>query len=37
MRTYTLKRVLQAIPLLLFVSLLLFGLMYSIGDPLAIT
>ncbi len=36
MRTYTLKRVLQAVPLLFVVSILLFALMYSIGDPLAI-
>lgn len=36
MRTYALQRALQAIPLLFVISLILFFLMYSIGDPLAI-
>jgi peptide/nickel transport system permease protein len=33
---YAARRILQAIPLLLIISMLLFALMYSIGDPLAI-
>jgi peptide/nickel transport system permease protein len=36
MTKYALRRVLQAIPLLLIISMILFALMYSIGDPLAI-
>ncbi|MBE0688601.1 MAG: ABC transporter permease, partial [Anaerolineae bacterium] len=36
MQPYTLKRALQAIPLLFVISIILFALMYSIGDPLAI-
>ncbi|GIK28361.1 MAG: ABC transporter permease [Chloroflexi bacterium] len=36
MRTYLTRRVLQLIPLLFVISVILFALMYSIGDPLAI-
>jgi peptide/nickel transport system permease protein len=36
MNVYALRRILQAIPLLFVISVLLFALMYSIGDPLAI-
>ncbi len=35
MGRYIIRRLLQAIPLLFFVSFILFGLMQSIGDPLA--
>jgi peptide/nickel transport system permease protein len=35
MGRYIIRRLLQAIPLLFFVSFLLFGLMQNIGDPLA--
>jgi peptide/nickel transport system permease protein len=35
MGRYIIRRLLQAIPLLLFVSFLLFALMQNIGDPLA--
>jgi peptide/nickel transport system permease protein len=36
MGTYAIRRFLQALPLLFVISILLFGLMNSIGDPLAI-
>jgi peptide/nickel transport system permease protein len=36
MGKYVLRRIAQAIPLLLLISIVLFGIMYSIGDPLAI-
>jgi len=36
MSSYFLKRSLQAVPLLFLISVILFLLMYSIGDPLAI-
>ncbi len=36
MGKYALRRIIQAIPLLFVISVLLFALMYSIGDPLAI-
>ncbi|MBK8022799.1 MAG: ABC transporter permease [Chloroflexi bacterium] len=36
MRTYAVRRFLQSIPLLFVISIILFALMYSIGDPLAI-
>ncbi len=36
MGKYAVRRIIQSIPLLFIISILLFGLMYSIGDPLAI-
>lgn len=36
MRTYFTRRMIQIIPLLFIISIILFALMYSIGDPLAI-
>ena len=35
MLRYIIKRVLQAIPLLFFISLILFFLMMNMGDPIA--
>jgi len=35
MTRYIIRRILQAIPLLLFISLILFVLMRSAGDPVA--
>ncbi len=36
MRNYAARRVIQIVPLLFIISIILFALMYSIGDPLAI-
>jgi ABC-type dipeptide/oligopeptide/nickel transport system permease component len=35
MGRYIIKRLLQGIPLLLFISIILFGLMMNMGDPVA--